>query len=136
MAATISAIADGLKVRLATITGVSATASQPAAINNPSLAFPVLQGVTFNGAMGGGLVTSRWVIVVIVGRWDDKRAYTKLDGFLSYSGATSVRAALEGDKTLGGVVETLVLPTGASIVPQSQGDAEFLRVQFDCTVYG
>lgn len=136
MAATVSQVAAGLKTRLATITGVSATASKPAAFNNPPLAYPVLLGVTYHGAFGGGDFISHWTIVVLTGRWDDERAYETLDGFLSYSGATSVRAAIEGDRTLGGIVQTLITPTGASITPQSQGDAEFMQVQFDCTVHG
>lgn len=136
MAATVSQVATGLKTRLATISGVSATASKPASFNNPPLAYPVLIGVNYHNAFGGGDFITHWTIVVVTGRWDDERAYETLDGYLSYDGATSVRAALESDRTLGGIVQTLITPSGANIVPQNQGDAEFMQVNFDCTVHG
>jgi hypothetical protein len=36
-----------------------------------------------------------WTVNVIVGRYVDRNAFETLDGFLSYSGATSIRAAIE-----------------------------------------
>lgn len=134
MTATISTVASGLQTRLATITGLRSFASQPEQIS-PPIAYPVLNTVNFHRAFQGGLVTTEWSIIVIVGRYTDARAHVLLDGFLSTSGATSVRAAVEGDKTLGGTVQTLVLSSGASIMPQTQGDAEFLMVRFDCVVH-
>ena len=136
MPATVSQVATGLQVRLATISGLSATASKPSAFNNPPLAYPVLIGVTYHNAFGGGDFITHWTIVVLTGRWDDPRAYETLDGYLSYSGATSVRAALEGDRQLGALVQTLILPSGAAITPANQADAEFMQVTFDCTVHG
>jgi hypothetical protein len=86
--------------------------------------------------MGGGDVVMDWTINVVVGRYVDRNSFTILDGFLSYSGATSIRAAIEGDKTLGGVCQTLVLPSGANITSLSSADAEFLQIQFQVTVHG
>jgi len=135
MPATVSQVASGLATRLATISGLRTSAYQPEQLN-PPLAFPVLNSVNYHRAMGGGDVTMDWTVFLIVGRYVDRNAYTILDGFLSYSGATSIRAAIESDKTLGGVCQTLVLPSGANITSLNSADAEFLQIQFQVTVHG
>jgi len=134
MTATIATVASGLQTRLATITGLRAFASQPDQIS-PPVGYPVLNSVNYHRAYGGGLVSVEWSIYIIVGRYTDARAYVALDGFLSTSGASSVRAAIEADKTLNGTVQTLILSSATSIMPQTQGDAEFLMARFDCTVH-
>jgi hypothetical protein len=95
-----------------------------------------LNRIEYHKAFGGGDVVMDWTVNVIVGRYVDRNAFETLDGFLSYSGATSVRAAIEADKTLGGVCQTLVLPSGANITSLSSADAEFLQIQFQVTVHG
>jgi len=70
-----------------------------------------------------------------VGRYLDRVAHSNLDGFLSYSGATSLRAAIEGDQTLGGVVNTLVLDSGLSIGSLTVAEADYLQVQCSVLVH-
>lgn len=135
MAATVSQVATGLAARLATITGLRTSVYQPEQLN-PPFAFPTLNRIEYHRAMGGGDVVMDWTVNVIVGRYVDRNAFASLDGYLSYSGATSIRAAIEGDKTLGGVCQTLVLPSGANITSLNSADAEFLQIQFSVTVHG
>lgn len=134
MPATVSQVADGIKVRLATVSGLRTYSYQPEQLN-PPVAFPVLESVEYHRAFGGGDVQMRWQIFVIVGRYLDRVAHTNLDGFLSYSGATSLRAAIEGDRTLGGVVNTLVLDSGLSIGALTVAEADFLQVQCSLLVH-
>lgn len=134
MTATVGEIANGLQARLATITGVRAHSSKPPQFN-PTDAYPVLNLVQYHKTFGGGDIVSSWLIVVVVGRWDDDRAYSVLDEFLSYSGTKSIRAAIEGDTTLAGKAMALQVPTGASITPVQQADAEFMQAIFDCVVH-
>jgi hypothetical protein len=77
----------------------------------------------------------RFTVIVIVGRYLDRVAHSNLDGYLSYSGATSLRAAIEADKTLGGVAQTLVMESGMSISSLSVAEAEFLQVSFNLLVH-
>ena len=135
MAATVSQVATGLATRLATISGLRTSTYQPEQLN-PPFAFPTLNSIQYHKAFGGGDVVMDWTVNVIVGRYTDRNAFATLDGFLSFSGATSIRAAIEGDKTLGGVCQTLVLPSGANITSLSSADAEFLQIQFQVTVHG
>lgn len=134
MAATVSQVATGIRNRLATISGLRVFNYQPEQVN-PPIGFPVLNQIRYHGAYSGGMVEMDWSIVVVTGRWLDRTAHTALDGYLSYSGATSIRAAIEADKTLGGIVDTVVVPTGANISSMSANDAEFLRVEMALTVY-
>lgn len=134
MPATVSQVAEGLRVRLSQVNGLRTFAYQPEQLN-PPVAFPVLESVEYHRAFGGGDVQMRWQMFVIVGRYLDRVANSNLDGYLSYSGPTSLRAAIEGDTTLGGVVQSLVLDTGFSIGALTVAEAEFLQVQFSVLVH-
>ena len=134
MSATVTQIATALATKLGTISGLRTFNYQPEQIN-PPIGFPILNAITYHRAFGAGDVVTDWGIVVVVGRYTDSRAFAALDGYLSYDGASSIRAAIETDKTLGGVVKTLILSNGAQIMPQEQADAEFLMVRFDCQVH-
>jgi hypothetical protein len=134
MPATVSQVATGLAARLATITGLRTYTYQPEQLN-PPIAFPVLNSIQYHRAFGGGDVTMDWTISVVVGRYLDRTAHALLDDFLSYSGSKSIRAALEGDLTLGGVAQTLVVPSGADISSLSSAEAEFLQIQVSVTVH-
>jgi len=135
MPATVTQVATGLATNLATITGLRTSAYQPEQLNTP-LAFPMINTVNFHKAMRGGDVVMDWTVTVLVGRYTDRTSFTALDGYLSYSGATSVRAALESDKTLGGVCQTLVVSSAADISSVNSADAEFLQITFSVTVHG
>ena len=134
MPATVSQVADGIKVRLATVSGLRTFSYQPEQLN-PPVAFPVLESVEYHRAFGGGDVQMRWQIFVIVGRYLDRVAHSNLDGFLSFSGATSLRAAIEADRTLGGVVNTLVLDSGMSVGSLTVAEADFLQIQCSLLVH-
>lgn len=133
---TVSAIATGLQARLATIDGVRAYSYQPEQLN-PPFAYPVLNGVTYHQTMGMGNAITQydWTVYVVVGRWVDRVAFTNLDGFLSPVGSSSIRAAIEGDLTLGGACQDLIVASSANISALEQDDAEYLSVSFALTIY-
>lgn len=135
MPATVSQVAEGIKTRLATITGLRAFSYQTEQMNAPPFAYPELTQVEYHRAFSGGDVVMTFVIHVVVGRYTDRTAFALLDDFLSFSGAKSIRACLETDKTLGGVCQTLVLPSGADISSLGEGGAEFLEIQLSLTVH-
>lgn len=135
MPATVSQVMGGIKDRLATISGLRAFSFQPDYINPPT-AFPTLNEVSYHGAFGGGDVLFDGVVQVIVGGVSDRTTQTLLDGYASYSGASSIRAALEGDPTLGGVAKTLVVTRSLGIRRISIGDADFVTVEVAFQVHG
>jgi hypothetical protein len=135
MPATVTQVANGIKTRLATVSGLRAFAYQPDQLNTPPFAYPELTQVEYHRAFQGGDVVMSWLIHVVVGRYVDRTAHALLDDYLSYSGSKSIRACLEGDRTLGGVVQDLVLTSGADITSISENGAEFLEIQMSLTVH-
>ena len=134
MTTTPTQIKEGLQVRLATITGLRSYAYQPDNLNAP-FAWPMLQSITYNGAMNGGMVTYVFTVSVVVGRSAERTAQSALDGYIAYDGTTSIRAAIEGDKTLGGVASTLIVESAGNISTMDGNDATYLMVDFNVVVY-
>lgn len=135
MSASIYDIATGLKTALSSISGLRTYNYQPEQ-ENPPFGFPILNRINYHRAFNGGDVVSEWTIIVVVGRYTDRTAFSSLDEYLSFSGAKSVRAAIEADKTLGGVCSTLIVQSSADVTSLSAGDAEFLQIRFNVEVHG
>lgn len=135
MPATVSQVAAGLQARLATITGLRTFNYQPEQ-ENPPFGYPQLNSINYHRAYSGGDVVMDWTVYVVVGRWLDRTAHAALDDYLSYSGAKSVRAAIEADPTLGGVCQTLIVRSGADITSLDSGGAQFLVIQMQVEVHG
>jgi hypothetical protein len=131
---TVSQIKTGLAANLATVSGLRAYAYQPDNVNTP-FAWPLLDSIQYNGAMGGGLITHKFTVSVVVGRSAERTAQTLLDGYLSYKGSLSIRQALESDRTLGGVVQDLIVESANNISTLEANDATYLAIDFVVTVY-
>lgn len=135
MPATVSQVANGLKNALDNISGLRVYAYQPDQNSVYPLGFPILDEVVYHQAFNGGDVVMNWTIAVIIGRFTDRTAYALLDEYLSFDGAKSVRAALEADKTLGGICQTLIVQSSADVTSLSQADAEYLQIRFRVQVH-
>lgn len=134
MSATVTQIKQGIATALATIPGLRSYAVQPDNLN-PPFAWPMLDTVTYNGAMRGGLITHVYTVTVVVGRAAERTAQNALDGYVSYDSATSIRAALEADRTLGGVVQNLLVESANNISTTEGNDTTYLMVDFRIMVY-
>lgn len=134
-APSIAAVNSALKTRLQTISGLVVKDYQPDAIIQVPLSFMSLTQIEYHRAMGTGTRVLSYTISVIVGRVDTEIGQSELDDYASWSGSKSVRAALEADTTLGGVVDTLIVQNSASVTSLSNGDAQFLTVEFTVLVY-
>ena len=134
MSATVTQIKQGIATALATIPGLRSYAVQPDNLN-PPFAWPMLDTVTYNGAMRGGLITHVYTVTVVVGRAAERTAQNALDGYVSYDSATSIRAALEADRSLGGVVQNLLVESANNISTTEGNDTTYLRVDFRVVVY-
>lgn len=135
MPASVSAVASGLASALGSVSGLRTYNYQPEQLN-PPIAFPVLNQINYHRAMQGGDVVMDWTVSIIVGRYVDRTAISLLDEYLSFSGTKSIRAALESDRTLGGVCQTLIVGSAADISSLSSAEAEFLQIQFTVQVHG
>jgi len=131
---TITEIRNGLATNLATISGLRTSAEIP---DNPSppIAVVQLQRVAFDGAFQGGMTTYDLIVSVIVGRVAEREAGRRLDAYSSSSGASSVKKAIESDRTLGGKVFDLRVVEMTNIGAVLLGEATYLAADFAVTVY-
>lgn len=102
----ISAVRQGLADAADAITGLTCTGYVPDAINEPAFMAGEVD-IDFDTTFGRGVDTIRVACRVLVSRGDDKGGQSKLDGYLKGAGPTSLKAALQADRTLGGACHDL-----------------------------
>jgi hypothetical protein len=131
---TVTEISDALKNALTTIRGMRVYDYLPDQIN-PPVGYVGIQSVNYHGAFAGGNPVHTYTINVVVGRVSDRSSQRALDEFLAYDGARSIRAALEADQTLDGVVQTLICTDGGNLAPLTIGDVTYVSIDFSVIVY-
>lgn len=134
MPATLIEIADGLEARLATIPGLRVYDHIPD-VFAPPCAFVAPDTVEYWGAFRGGDAQHNYTITVVVGRVADRTSQKTLYAFMAYDGTSSVRAAIEADRTLGGKVQTLLVESAGNIRILQQVEQAYLAVDFSVRVH-
>lgn len=99
--ASVSELRTGIATNLATITGLRTSAFMPDN-PNPPIAVVMPSSISYDDVFKRGMQTYLFNVLVIVGRVDERTAQSNLDGFVSSTGASSIKLAIESDKTLGG----------------------------------
>lgn len=102
--ASITAIREALAVALDGLDGTQVSGYMLANPTPPSI-HVVPDEITYDSAMGRGLDTVALKIQAYVGFTSDIGAQKRLDVWLAPSGSESVKALVENDRTLGGVVQ-------------------------------
>jgi len=134
MAIDVSAIRNALATNLATISGLRTSGDVPDN-PNPPIAVVFLENVQYDEAFRGGLTTFNFNVMVVVSRADDRTAQRKLNGFISPDGESSIKSAVESDRSLGGLVQTLRLNAMTSLGSTTINDQEYMAVEFSVAVY-
>jgi len=129
-----SQVRDGLKTRLQTITGLRAYDLIPDTVVPPCAVVGQLD-FTFDIDNARGLDQAQVDALVIVQRFSERAGQDKLDAYLAGSGASSIKAAIEGDRTLGGTVNTLRV-TGAEAGTYDSQGVTFLSYRYRITIWG
>lgn len=129
----VSTVRDGLKTRLQTITGLRAYDVIPDKVTPPCAIVGQLD-FTFDIDNARGLDQASCDIYVIVQRLDARSGQNKLDEYLG-SGSSSIKSAIEGDRTLGGAVNTLRV-TSAEAGTYIEGEVTFLSYRYRLTIWG
>ena len=130
----ISDIRTGLATNLATISGLR-TASEIPDNPSPPIAIVNLQSVNFDSAFQQGLTTYNFIVTVIVGRPAEREAQRRLDAYASSTGASSVKLAIQSDKTLDGSAYDVRVTDMTNIGAVLLGEATYLSADFAVTVY-
>jgi hypothetical protein len=128
----ISLIRQALANNLATIPGLRTSAVVPD-LPNPPIAIVALRAVTYDGAFDKGLTNYNFAVTVIVGRAAEREAQRRLDAYIS-TGASSVKSAVESDKTLGGNAYDCRVVSMDSVGSLSISDTTYLAADFTVSV--
>lgn len=127
-------IRSALATNLATISGLRTSGDVPDNPNPPQ-AVVFLETVEYDDAFQGGLTTMQFKVMVIVSRADDRSAQRKLNEYISPDGARSIKSAVESDRSLGGLVQTLRLTAMTSLGSTIVSEQEYMAVEFSVAVY-
>lgn len=132
--AALSDIREGLAATLKPIPGLHESAYL---LSNPTPPAAEIQPseTEYDHAFGRGCDEWTFVIRVFVGATSDIGAQKRLDGMLASSGASSIKAAVEADPTLGGVVEDLRVTrcTGYRVFAR-EGGAGVLGAEWEVSI--
>jgi hypothetical protein len=132
---TVTELRTGIANNLATVSGLRTTPTVPDQIN-PPIAVVVPTSISYDIAFArSGGDEYEFVITVIVGRVDERTAQNRLDAYCSGSGASSIKAAVESDKTLGGKAFDCRVTDLRNYTQVTVGDANYLAAEFVCQVY-
>ena len=133
--ATVSELRTGLATNLATIAGLRTTPTVPDQIN-PPIAVVMPSTITYDTAFArSGGDEYEFLVMVIVGRVDERTAQNKLDAYCSGTGATSIKTAIESNRTLGGKAFDCRVTSLRNYNQVSVSDITYLAAEFVVQVY-
>lgn len=131
---TVSGLRTGIATNLATITGLRTAATVPAD-PKPPIAVVMPNLINFDTAFARGLDEYEFIVLVIVGKVDDRTAQNTMDGYCNPTGSGSVKTAIERDKTLGGNAQTLRVTNMRNYAALSIAENTYLAAEFTVQVY-
>lgn len=133
--ASIASVRSGLATNAATISELRSSATIRDAIAPPIFVVGEVSQV-FDQAMARALDELLVTCRLYVSRADDRAGQDKLDGYLMGSGATSVKTAIESDKTLAGACQTLRLEAQSGYGVYDVAGTEYLGAEFTIRIWG
>jgi hypothetical protein len=132
--ASITDLRTAIATNLATISGLRTSPTLPDNPNPPiALVTPI--SVSFDDVFRRGMQTYTFVVSVIVGRVDERTAQNKLDAFVSSTGSSSIKLAVESDKTLGGNAFDCRVTEMRNYGELTIGDVIYLSAEFTVLCY-
>jgi len=131
---TVQELREGLAVRLRTISGLRAASTQPDSPNPPQ-AIVNLDSITYDQAYNRGLDEYQFTILVLAGRVAERTSQNRLEAYLNPTGSSSIKVAIQGDRTLGGKAQTLRVTEVTSYGSINVGDVTYLAANITVVVY-
>jgi hypothetical protein len=132
--ALISELRIGLANNLATIAGLRTAATVPDN-PNPPIAIILPQGVEYDNTFGRGMNTYTFAVTVIVGRVSERSGQNALDAYVSSTGSSSIKLAIESDKTLNGKAFDLRVTDSRNYGELTVGEVTYLSAEFTVLCY-
>jgi len=132
--ASLSEIRTGLAANLASISGLRTAAVLPDN-PNPPLAVISPDSIAYDDTFHRGMQTYTFTVIVLVGRVAERTAQNSMDAFCSSTGASSIKLAVERDKTLGGKVYDLRVTDMRAYATIPVGEVNYLAAEFVVLCY-
>lgn len=132
--ASITDIRAGLASQIGAVPGLRTTTETPDTIS-PPIAIINVSNVSYDKAGSRGLDEYSFVVTVIVGRVGERTAQRLLDSYVSTTGASSVKLAVESNRTLGGKCDTLRVTEMRNYGQTVIGEVTYLAAEFNVVVY-
>jgi hypothetical protein len=131
----LNAVMDAIGARLLGVTGLRVYDYAADGASPPAAIVSLPRRVEYDAVMGRGADRLVIPVTVLVGRVSDRAARDKLGRYISGTGASSVKTAIEGgDPPLGGAAQT-VRVTEATVDVVTIQAVEYLGASFDVEVY-
>lgn len=130
----LQAILDGIAARLRTLPGLRVVAYVPDQIAPPTAIVQLPRSIDFDLTYGRGADSYRIPVLLLVAKVSDRASSSNLAAYLAADGATSVKAAVEADSTLGGIVDDCHVAQATGIGSYTFGGIDYLGAEFTLEV--
>jgi len=127
----LSELRQGIADRLATIPGLRVSSTFLDA-PRPPVAMVLPDRVDYDLNANRGADTFIFQISLLVGRADERSAQDKMDTYVV--GTNSVKAAVEADRTLGGIADTCRVTEMRNYAQVTVGEVVYLGLEFEVEV--
>jgi hypothetical protein len=131
--ADIAKIREGIEKNLATVLNLRSAPVVPANVN-PPYAIVGLESIDYHRAFKDGLSTYSFTVTVVVGQQSERTAQNKLDLYCSPTSDSSIKVAIESDKTLNGSAYDVFVSGMRNYGSITISENTYLAAEFDLTV--
>lgn len=132
--ASLSELRTGIATNLGTISGLRTAATMPDN-PNPPIAIVSPDGIAYDSTFARGMQEYTFTVTVLVGLVSERSGQSKIDAYCSSTGASSVKLAIESDKTLGGKAFDTRVTNMRTYASVSIGDVKYLGAEFMVLCY-
>ena len=132
--ASLSSIRSGIATNLGDISSLTVFGYVPDSIEPPTAVVGVVDNIEYDSTMARGSDTYNIPIYMYVSREDAELSQDSLDYYLDGSGSTSVKSAIEGDTTLGGVVSSARVVEASNYGVYTVNSIDYLGVEFSVEI--
>jgi len=126
-------IRDAIAKNLTSIVGLRVSSFMP---DNPNVPMAVVipQGIEYHKAFKNGFSTYNFTVAVFVARVSERVGQNALDAYCASSGSSSIKSAIESDRTLSGLCFDLMVSDMSNYGSVIIGDNTYLTAEFTCAV--
>lgn len=132
--ATVTQVCEGLATNLSTIDGVQVSAWMLSSPTPPAI-HVIPPAIEYHQAMQDGFNELTFTVQAFVALGTDIGTQKRLAQLRAPTGSSSIKAAIEADRTLGGVVKDLIVRSSSEPEVFVQAERQMLVSDFTVTVY-